>query len=362
MAEVVLVVGTQKAVFVLRSPDRRRFRLSEPRFSDEEVYSVGVDSRSGAPRLFAGCTSQHWGTIVRCSEDLGQSWSDPPVGNVSFPAVADANVAHVWQIQPAGPAQPDVIYAGVEPAALFRSDDGGRSFSLVAPLWHHPHRPRWQPGFGGLCLHSVVVHRGDPSRVRIAISAAGVYATDDGGGSWRAANQGIHLPNEPDQFPEFGQCVHRIAPDPVADDTLFLQNHGGLYRSDDFGNSWRDIANGVPSDFGFPVATHPRRRGVAYVVPLTADYQRWPVRGRCRVYRTSDGGASWEPLSAGLPQRSAYFSVLRDALCTDSLDPAGVYFGTRSGEVYASADEGETWRRVASHLPPVLSVRAAAVA
>jgi len=361
MTEVIVLAGTQKGVFVLRSADRRRYRLSKPQFTDEEVYSVAVDSRDGDLRLLAGCTSYHWGSLVRSSDDQGATWSDPPLGNVRFPASADATVAHIWQVQPAGPARPGVVYAGVEPAALFRSDDRGDTFTLVEPLWHHPHRPRWEPGGGGLCLHTVALHRDDPARMLVAISAAGVYATDDGGASWRPSNRGIHAANQPDAFPEFGQCVHRVAADPVDPDTVFLQHHGGLYRSDDFGASWVDIGNGVPSDFGFPIATHPRRGGVAYVLPLAADYQRWPVGGRCRVYRTADAGASWQPLSAGLPQRAAYFSVLRDAMCTDGLDPAGVYFGNRAGEVYASADEGETWHRIASHLPPVLSVRATAV-
>lgn len=362
MTDVVVLVGTAKGVFVLRSSDRSRYRATGPHLPGDEAYSVAVDTRADATRLLAGTTSNHWGTVVRWSDDLGATWSDPVIGNIKFPDDAGAAISHVWQLQPAGADEPGRVYAGVEPAALFRSDDGGVTYSLVRGLWDHPHRPQWQPGGGGLCLHTVVVHPDDPRRVVVAISAAGVYRTEDGGDTWEASNTGIHAVGIADEFPEFGQCVHRIARDPIEPDTLFMQFHGGLFRSRDFGGSWEDIGAGVPSDFGFPIVTHPRRGGTAYVIPLDSDEKRWTVGGKCRVFRTSDAGASWEPLGTGLPQRGAYLTILRDAFGGDGLDPAGLYFGTKSGEVFGSSDEGESWRRIAGNLPPVLSVRAAGVA
>ena len=363
MADVVVLVGTAKGVFVLRSSgDRRDVAVSAPSHAGEEAYSVGIDTRAGRSRLFAGSTSLHWGSSVRTSDDLGESWTDPAVGNVKFPADTGAAVDHIWQVQPAGPAEPDVVYAGVEPAALFRSEDGGTSFDFVRGLWDHPHRPRWEPGGGGLCLHSIVVHRTDPRRLLVAISSAGVYRSDDGGTTWESANQGIYAEQGPDTMPEFGQCVHRAAPDPVDEDRVFLQGHWKTYRTDDFGGAWTDITSSLPSTFGFPIVTHPRRAGHAYVIPLESDEHRWTVDARCRVFRTTDGGRSWEALATGLPQDGAYLTVLRDAFAGDGLDPLGLYFGTRSGEVYGSADEGETWQLLASRLPSVLSVRAAAVA
>jgi hypothetical protein len=363
MADVVLLVGTTKGAFVLRSSgDRRAFRLSGPALAGEEAYSVAIDTRGGRTRLLAGSTSMHWGSTVRFSDDLGETWTDPAVGNVKFPPETGAAIDHIWQLQAAGPDEPDVMYAGVEPAALFRSDDGGSTFEFVPGLWDHPHRPRWEPGGGGLCLHSIVVHRTDPRRLLVAISSAGVYRTEDGGKTWGSANQGIYAEQGPDTMPEFGQCVHRAAPDPVHEDRVFLQGHWRTYRTDDFGGAWTDITSSLPSTFGFPVVTHPRRAGHAYVIPLQSDEHRWTVDARCRVFRTSDGGQSWEPLEQGLPQEGAYLTVLRDAFAGDGLDPFGLYFGTRSGELYGSADEGETWQLVASRLPPVLSVRAAPVA
>jgi len=303
----------------------------------------------------------HWGTVVSSSDDLGRHWSHPEPHNLKFPQDTGAALSHVWVLEPAPALGPEVVLAGTEPAALFRSNDAGTSFELVRGLWEHPQRPQWQPGFGGQCLHSVVVHPGDPRRMLVAISAAGIYRTEDGGQSWQPANGNIRAAGLEEAFPEFGQCVHRAAIDPAQPETVYIQSHGGLYRTDDFARSpWIDIAAGVPSDFGFPVVSHPRQGGTAYVIPLTADFNRWTVGGKCRVYRTTDAGKSWEPLTKGLPQRQAYLTVVRDAFCNDGAK--GLYFGTRSGEVYGSQDEGESWRLVASRLPAVLSVRALAAA
>jgi photosystem II stability/assembly factor-like uncharacterized protein len=251
----------------------------------------------------------------------------------------------------------------VEPAALFRSDDGGETFQLVEGLWNHPHRPRWTPGGGGLCLHTVLPHPTDPERIWVAISTGGVYRSDDGGGSWQPRNQGVRaqfLP-EPDRYPEFGQCVHKIDLAAGRPDRLYLQNHWGLYRSDDAGDSWVDVANGVPSDFGFPVVAHPADPEAAYVIPLTSDEFRCTPDARMQVFRTRDAGGSWEPLGDGLPQRDAYLTVLRDGFASDGMDPAGLYFGTRTGELFGSTDGGESWRMLAEWLPPVTCVKAAVV-
>jgi hypothetical protein len=276
---------------------------------------------------------------------------------VRFPEGSEGELKCIWQIELGGDGD-EVAYAGVEPAALFASRDAGESWSLVQGLWDHPHRPRWNPGAGGLCLHTIVRHTGDPRRILVAISAAGVYRSDDGGATWQARNVGVRaqfLP-EDQRYPEFGQCVHKVASHPSRPDRLFLQNHWGLYRSDDFGDSWQDIANGVPSDFGFGMVVHPHDPDTVYIVPLESDIFRCTPEAKLRVYRTRDAGASWQALAGGLPQSDAYETVLRDALAVDSCARAGVYFGTRSGKVYASRDEGESWSAVAEGLPPVVCV------
>ncbi len=360
---ILLMVGTTKGAFLFRGGEDRSagFEVSGPYFPGLAVYALAFDGRGGRRRLLAGVESSHWGAMVHRSDDLGRTWSDPAEGNVRFPEGTAAALTRVWQLTPADVDRPDTVYAGVEPAALFRSDDAGETFELVRGLWDHPHRPRWQPGGGGLCLHTVVPDRTDPERMWVAISAAGVYRTDDDGASWQARNRGVRADFLPDHHPEFGQCVHKIAQAAGEPDVLYLQNHWGLYRSDDGADSWTDIANGVPSDFGFPIVAHPSEPGTAFAIPLESDGFRCMPEGRARVYRTRDAGGSWEALCAGLPQRDAYLTVLRDGFATDGLAPAGLYFGTRTGQVFASDDEGEHWRLVAGWLPPVLCVKAAAV-
>ena len=361
---VLVMVGTTKGAFVLRgSADRQCFESSGPLLEGSSVPSMAFDGRGGRKRILAGASNFFFGTNVLRSDDLGRTWNEPTEGgNVKFPDGTDAALKQVWQIRPGRDSEPDVVYAGVEPAALFRSEDAGETFSLVQGLWDHPHRPQWQPGNGGLCMHTVLPHPTDPRKMVIAVSAAGVYRTEDGGGTWQASNTGIRVDFLPEdqRFPEFGQCVHKIARDPSRPETLYLQNHGGLYRSEDDGATWQTAANGVPSDFGFPIVAHPKRSGTAYVIPLEG-WGRWSPKGQCQVYRTTNGGESWEPLSSGLPQKNAYITVLRDAFCSDEAEQPGFYFGTRSGEVYGSFDDGETWRLLAEHLPAVLCVRAQAL-
>ena len=363
-AETLVVVGTAKGLFCLRSTDKRQhFQIEGPVLAGEEVYATCIDGWGPCPRLLAGSVSMHWGPIVRHSDDLGRTWTEQDQASLAFPADADAALARIWQLTPAGADQPDVIYAGVEPAALFRSDDRGRSFSLVRGLWDHPHRPQWQPGGGGLCLHTVLVHPSEPNRLLIAISAAGVYLSDDGGETWRASNAGIvagFLPGAP--VPEFGQCVHKVARDAIDPERLYLQHHDGIYRSDDGGGSWQPMTSIAGVDFGFPVVAHPRQPDTAYLLPLVGAEYRCTPSGRCIVWRTTDAGKSWSPLTNGLPQADAHLTVLRDGFTTDGDSPAGLYFGTRGGEVYGSADDGNSWQLLAAHLPPVLSLRAAPVA
>ncbi|MGW1839084.1 WD40/YVTN/BNR-like repeat-containing protein [Streptomyces sp. BBFR2] len=361
MTDVLLAVGTRKGLFV----GRRRhgaWELSGPHFPAQAVYSIGIDTRRETPRLLAGADSAHWGPSVFHSDDLGETWHEPARPAVKYPEYTGTSLERVWQLHPAGPAAPDVVYAGTEPGGLFRSEDRGETFEMVRPLWEHPSRERWVPGGGGLAVHTVVTDPRDADAVTVAVSAAGVFRTTDGGASWEPSNTGVKVSFLPEEYPEFGQCVHKIAQDAANRDRLYLQNHWGVYRSDDAGARWTDIGAGLPTDFGFAVAAHPHRADTAYLFPITADIDRVPAGHRCRVYRTSDAGASWEPLSRGLPEEDHYGTVLRDALCVDDSDPAGVYFGNRNGELYASADDGESWQQLASHLPDVLCVRASAVA
>ncbi|MFJ7156381.1 WD40/YVTN/BNR-like repeat-containing protein [Streptomyces sp. NPDC101118] len=358
MTDVLLAVGTRKGLFLGRRR-KDRWEFTGPHFNAEAVYSVAVDRRGAVPRLLVGGDSSHWGPSVFHSDDLGATWSEPARPAVRFPKDTGASLERVWQLRPAGPAEPGVVYAGTEPAALFRSEDGGESFELVRSLWEHPTRSKWVPGGGGEGLHTVLPDSRDPGALTVAVSTAGVFRSRDGGRSWDPSNTGISAVFLPDPNPEFGQCVHKIDRDAADPDRLYLQNHWGVYRSDDAGANWTDIGGGLPSDFGFAVAAHPHRADTAYVFPLNADADRVPAGHRCRVFRTTDAGATWEPLSAGLPDGDHYGTVLRDALCTDDADPAGVYFGNRNGELYASADDGDTWRLLASHLPDVLCVRAA---
>ena len=360
--DVLLLVGTMKGAFVVRSDaERREWRVDGPHFRGETVYSLAFDQRGGRQRMLAGTQSFHWGSVVRASDDFGATWSAPERQNVRFPEDSGLAVANVWQLRPGRESEPDVLYAGVEPAALFESRDAGETWSAVDGLLRHEHRPRWVPGGGGLCLHTIVLDAADPRRMGVAISTAGFYRTDDGGRSWQPRNAGVRAQFLPDKYPEFGQCVHKVVNHPSRPERLFLQNHWGLYRSDDWGDSWHDVANGVPSDFGFAMEVHPHDPDTVYIVPLESDEFRVVPEARLRVYRTRDAGESWHALEGGLPQEGAYETVLRDALAADSHDPAGIYFGTRGGKLWGSADAGESWSGIADALPPIVCVKAATV-
>jgi len=357
--QVLLMAGTSKGVFLFAAgPKREKWERGGPHFAGSPAYALGHDATQG-DRLLAGVENPFYGPTLRWSDDLGRTWSEETASTLKFPEDAGVSLKRIWQIEPG--SRNGTIYAGVEPSALFVSHDRGANWELVRGLFDHPHRPQWTPGNGGQCLHTVLPHPSDPMQITVAMSTGGVYRSEDGGRNWRPRNNGVRVDFMPDKYPEFGQCVHKVVRHASRPATLFLQNHGGLYRSDDNGDTWRDIAKGVPSDFGFCMASHPHDPDVVYIVPLEASLFRCTPEGKLRVYRTRDGGKSWEPLSKGLPQKDANEVVLRDALSVDRLNPAGVYFGTRSGKVYASADGGSSWRLVADGLPPVLCVRAAVI-
>lgn len=356
--DVLLLVGTMKGAFLFRSSGQRaRWEVSGPYFHGQAIYSLAYDARQERNRLWAS-TSTFWGTFLRCSDDFGKTWTNPQEANVKFPADCGVSLKNIWQICLGRESEPETMYCGVEPAALFESHDSGTTWSLVRGLFNHPHRPRWVPGNGGLCLHTIVLDPANPQRMYIAISSGGVYRTDDGGDSWQACNRGIRVLHQPERYPEFGQCIHKMVLHPARPERLFLQNHGGLYRSDDHGDSWHSISNGVPSDFGFAMMMHPRNPDCVYILPIESDEFRCTPDGRLRVYRTRNAGCSWEPLTRGLPQKEAYETVLRDAMDTDRLDPAGIYFGTRSGELFGSTDEGKNWKLIRNGLPSVVCVKA----
>ena len=357
--DVLLLVGTLKGAFLLRSPDRVRWEVGGPYFHGHAVYAMAFDSRAGRHRMWASTASVLWGTFLRSSDDFGMTWTNPLEANLKFPQETGVSLKNIWQISPGRADEPEVLYCGVEPAALFKSVDEGETWSLVRGLFDHPHRPRWMPANGGLTLHTILLDPQKKERMYVAISAAGVYRSDDAGQRWKACNSGIRVVFMPEKYPEFGQCVHKIAMHPSRPDRLFLQNHWGLYRSDNAGGDWQDIANGVPSDFGFPIVIHPHDPNCVYILPVESDEFRCMRDGRLRVYRTRNGGASWEPLTRGLPQKSAYATVLRDAMAADCIDPAGIYFGTRSGELYGSIDEGKTWKKILEGLPAITCVKTA---
>lgn len=359
--DFLLLVGTTKGAFIFRSnAQRTRWELSGPYFHGHSIYALEFDGRAGQRRIWAA-TSNYWGTMLRFSDDFGKSWTNPQQAPVRFPADTGMSLKNIWQVKLGPCDEPDVLYCGVEPAALFETRDSGETWSLVRGLFDHPHRPRWMAGNGGLALHSIVLDPLNKQRMYVAISAGGVYRTDDGGTTWTARNRGIRAMFMPDKYPEFGQCVHKIALHPKRPERLFLQNHWGVYRSDNAAENWTDIANGIPSDFGFPVVMHPRNPDCVYIVPVESDEFRCSCDGRLRVYRTRSAGSSWEPLMRGLPQKEAYETVLRDGLTVDSYDPAGIYLGTRSGQLFGSRDDGKTWHKIHDGLPSIVCVRTAII-
>ena len=370
MTGVRILVGTQKGAFVMTSEGRRAdWEVTGPYFGGWEIYHV-VGTPSDPMRVYASQSTGWFGQIIQRSDDGGRSWR--PVGNgFVYDGTPGTHqwydgtphpweFARVWHLEPSL-TDPDTVFAGAEDAALFKSTDGGTTWAELSGLRTHSTGPSWQPGAGGMCVHTVLVDPTDPQRLHVAISAAGVFRSDDGGESWRPANRGLRSDGVPDPDAEVGHCVHRIARHPTRPDVLFMQKHWDVMRSDDGGDSWREISGNLPSDFGFPIAVHAHEPDTIYVVPITSDSEHYPPEGKLRVDRTRAGGDQWEPLTRGLPQANCYVNVLRDAMAVDTLDPCGVYFGTTGGQVYASPDGGDSWEAIVRDLPRVLSVEVQAV-
>lgn len=353
--DLILLVGTAKGLFRFRSPDRHSWRQEGPDFIGAPIYAAVQDPRSGT--LLAGVNDIFYGPSVRRSHDLGATWDQGGSG-LAYPADDPEQVTRVWSILPGPAGEPDVIYAGVEASGLFRSCDGGDSWQEVASVRTHPTHDLWFSGFGGKCMHTLAQDPHRPARMYFACSTGGIYRTDDGGETWAAKNEGIRCDFAPEdqRYPVAGQCVHKFSLAATAN-RVYLQNHGGVYRSDDGGDTWLDIGQDLPSDFGFPVVAHPKRADTAYIIPLDGP-GRLPPGLQLAVHRTDDAGRTWRSLESGLPG-SVFAGVLRDGFGADHKDPLGLYLGTTSGSLFASTDEGEHWEMVADHLPRIHSVTVA---
>jgi photosystem II stability/assembly factor-like uncharacterized protein len=356
--KTLLLAGTKKGLFFFTSTDRRNWELLGPFQNGREINHAIYDGRSG--RIYATSNDAWFGSELVWSADLGKSWATAKQ-NPAFEESSGLKLERLWHIEPGRASEPQVLYAGVAPAALFRSDDGGQTWSEITSLTQHPSRPKWHPGAGGLCLHSIVVDNANANRMFVGISAVGVFRTDDGGANWEVANKGTRAEFLPEKYPEFGQCVHKLLVADPKQSLLFQQNHCGVYRSADAGRSWQEITAGLPSDFGFPLGIHPRQPETIYVIPLKGAEFRCPPEGKLRVFRSRDGGKSWEGMDRGLPQENAFVGIYREGMAIDSLNPAGVYFGTNTGKIFQSDDEGDSWRLLADNLPPVYSISVAVI-
>ena len=365
MSGVRVLVGTRKGAFVMTADGKReRWDITGPHFAGWEIYHL-KGSPAEPDRIYASQSSGWFGQLIQRSDDAGKTWE--PMGNqFVYDGVPGTHqwydgtqhpwkFARVWHLEPSL-SDPDTVYAGVEDAALFRTIDGGQTWCELPGLRGHSTGASWQPGAGGMCLHTILLDPTDPQRIFVAISAAGAFRSDDGGVTWRPINRGLKSEGIPDPNAEVGHCVHRIAMHRSRPGVLFMQKHWDVMRSDDAGDSWREVSGNLPTDFGFPIDVHAHEPETIYVVPITSDSHHFPPDGKLRVYRSRSGGQEWEPLTKGLPQRDCYVNVLRDAMAVDSLDDCGVYFGTTGGQVYASADGGDTWSAIVRDLPPVLSV------
>ncbi len=360
-----MLVGTRKGAFILTADGtRERWDISGPHFPGWEIYHL-----KGSPvepaRLYASQTSDWFGQQIQRSSDGGKNWE--PMGNeFSYDGIPGTHqwydgtqhpweFKRVWHLEPSL-RDPETVYAGAEDAALFRTTDGGKSWRELPGLRTHASGPQWQPGAGGMCLHTILLDPVQPDRIFVAISAAGTFRSDDGGQNWRPINRGLHSEYIPNPTAEVGHCVHRIAMHPSRPNVLFMQKHWDVMRSEDAGDSWREVSGDLPSDFGFPINVHAHEPETVYVVPIKSDSEHFPPDGKLRVYRSRTGGNEWEALTKGLPQSNCYVNVLRDAMAVDSLDECGIYFGTTGGQVYGSADAGDTWTAIVRDLPGVLSV------
>ncbi len=389
MTAIRILVGTRKGAFILTSNGKRKkWSVDGPHFAGWEIYHM-KGSPMDPDRIYASQTSSWFGQVIQRSDDGGETWHQPGSDDGAEKAAAEGmpqgksnmfvydtsektgkpltthqwydgtqhpwEFARVWHLEPSLD-DPDTCYAGVEDAALFKTTDGGKTWHELAGLRGHESGADWAPGAGGMCLHTIVLDPKDRNRIFCAISAAGTFRSEDGGLTWKPINKGLHSEYIPDPTAEIGHCVHRIAIHPKHPDTLFMQKHWDVMRSDDGGDSWREISGNLPSDFGFPIAVHAHDPETIYVVPIESDSLHYPPGGKLRVYRSRSGGDKWKALKKGLPKKNCYVNVLRDAMAVDNADPCGVYFGTTGGQVYVSADEGDSWKAAVRDLPPVLSV------
>jgi photosystem II stability/assembly factor-like uncharacterized protein len=371
MTGVRLLIGTRKGAFILTSTGvREKWNVTGPLFGGWEVYHL-IGSPADEDRLYASQSSGWFGQLIQRSDDGGRTWK--PVDN-KFAYDGELGThkwydgtphpwefKRVWHLEPAQNDR-ETVYAGVEDAALFRTSDGGHSWHELPGLRRHRSSGSWQPGAGGMCLHTILLDHNHRGRMFVAISAAGAFRTDDNGETWKPINRGLKSRTElPDPDAEVGHCVHRIAMHPKRPNVLFMQKHWDVMRSDDAGESWQEVSGNLPTDFGFPIGVHAHEPDTIYVVPIKSDSEHYPPDGKLRVYRSRTGGNEWEALTNGLPQRDCYVNVLRDAMAIDDLRPCGIYFGTTGGQVYASTDDGDHWTAIVRDLPPVLSVEAQAV-
>jgi len=365
MSSVRVLVGTRKGAFVLTSDGKRQnWRVDGPHFGGWEIYHL-KGSPVNPDRIYASQSSSWFGQQIQRSDDGGKTWK--PVGNkFVYDGIAGTHqwydgTPHPWEFKRVWHLEPslsdaEAVYAGAEDAAMFRSNDGGQTWEELSGLRQHGTGPRWQPGAGGMCLHTILIDPSDPQRMFIAISAAGAFRTEDAGKTWRPINQGLNSEFLPNPTADVGHCVHRIALHPSQPDVLFMQKHWDVMRSDNAGESWREVSGNLPSDFGFVIDVHAHEPQTVFVVPIKSDSEHYPPDGKLRVYRSRTGGNEWEALTRGLPQKDCYVNVLRDAMAVDSLDSCGIYFGTTGGQVYGSADGGENWSAIVRDLPPVYAV------
>ena len=389
MGGIRVLVGTRKGAFILTSDaGRKKWDVSGPHFAGWEIYHM-TGSPADPDRLYASQTSGWFGQIIQRSSDGGRTWEQPgtpPGDSTTTPEgmpKAESNkfvydtssetgkpitthqwydgsqreweFKRVWHLEPSL-TDADMVYAGVEDAALFRTTDGGKTWHELAGLRGHGTGPQWQPGAGGMCLHTILIDPVKPERIFVAISAAGAFRSDDAGISWKPINRGLKSQYIPEPEAEVGHCVHRLAMHPTRAHVLYMQKHWDVMRSDDGGDSWQEVSGNLPSDFGFVIEVHAHEPDTIYVVPIKSDYEHYPPEGKLRVYRSRNGGIEWEALTNGLPQENCYVNVLRDAMAVDSLDDCGVYFGTTGGQVYCSANSGDNWMPIVRDLPSVVSI------
>ncbi|QVL30432.1 hypothetical protein KIH39_16415 [Telmatocola sphagniphila] len=365
MSHVRVLVGTRKGAFLLNSDaERKKWEVNGPYFGGWEIYHM-KGSPADPDRIYASQTSSWFGQMIQRSDDGGKTWN--PVGNkFVYDGIPGTHMWYdgtphpwefkrIWHLEPSL-TDPNKVFAGAEDAALFVTNDGGQNWEELSGLRKHGTGPKWQPGAGGMCLHTILLDPSNSQRIYIAISAAGAFRTDDGGQSWKPINKGLHSKYIPDPTAEVGHCVHHVAMNPKRPNVLFMQKHWDIMRSDDAGDNWTRVSGNLPTDFGFVIDVHAHEPNTIYIVPIKSDSEHYPMDGKLQVYRSRTGGHEWEALTQGLPQENCYVNVLRDAMAVDSLDSCGVYFGTTGGQVYVSADSGDNWTAIVRDLPAVLSV------